>query len=105
MEQLEDNINEVTVTFDQLIQEYKNLSSEDKQKININELKELLALVKKLADDVGSKQELELNKEVLDILKDDATYDDYLEAEFVYINEIKNYIGSFLEEVGDVFYE
>jgi len=96
---------ETMVTFDELMEKYKDLSLADKQKENISELKELLALLNKVCVDMGLEKSLTLNKEVLDINKEGATIDDYLEAEYVYINEVKNHLGIFVEAIADAFYE
>ena len=96
---------EGNITFDEVVELYKKMNTEEKAQENIIELKELLALVNKLCIDIGLDKELKLNKEVVDIQKEDATLDDYLEAEFVYINEIKNYFGTFAEKIAEMFYE
>jgi len=96
---------EELIAFDDLMERYKELSLAEKQKENISELKELLALLHKICGDIGIEKSLTLNKEVLDLNKEGSTIDDYLEAEYVYINEVKKHLGLFVEFFADAFYE
>jgi hypothetical protein len=94
---------DIEVTFKDVLGQYDNLSTIDKHEENIKELKELLALTNKLCTDVGSDKKFELDKSALNI-KNKST-DEYLKAEYAYINEIKNYLGSFVETIADSMYE
>lgn len=91
--------------FDNLILLYKNMNTEDKKKALINEFKYSLAALEKLKKDLNINHELLISKEILDVDKETATLDDYLEAYYVYLHMLNDSILAFAEKVSNEFYE
>lgn len=91
--------------FNNVINAFKNLSTEEKKEALIKEFKINLAAIIKLNNDINSNEDLLMNKEILDINNPNATLDDFLEAYFVYLCMISNSIASFAEKVSQDFYE
>ena len=90
-------MNEVQEAFDALVIAFKELRTEEKRKEVINSIKELIVVVEHLSAQEGIELEYLKSNEVLDI-NDSNTEDDFLEAEFVYIENAKNLIGQYLDK-------
>ena len=88
--------NEKAVAFDAFIEEYTEKPLLEKQKILIEELKELIVFAQKICEDRGIKSELLLNKELADVNKENYTQDDFVEAVYVYIQMYKEIIASYV---------
>ena len=82
--------------FNAFIEEYKEKTLKEKQAIAIKELKELIAVSEKVCLDKKIKYDLLVNREILDINKQEYTQDDYIEAIYVYIQIFKEIISSYL---------
>lgn len=82
--------------FNAFIEEYKEKSLLDKQKLVIDDLKELVALIQKLCLDYKIDVNLLINREIADINKEKYTEDDFAEAVYVYIQMFKEVLSSFL---------
>ena len=91
--------------FNNLVGLYKNMSNQEKKDALIKEFKTNLAAIEKLNNDLEIKHELLINREVLDVDKDTATDDDYLEAYFVYLHMRNDSMLSFVEKISNEFYE
>lgn len=91
--------------FNNLVELYKRMSNKEKKDALIKEFKINLAAVEKLNNDLGINHELIMNRELLDIDKDNVTDDDYLEAYFVYLHMINDSILTFAEKISNEFYE
>ncbi len=90
--------------FNNYVEEYKTYSLREKQEVNIAEIKEILAGLKLLCEKTGLSVESLLNREIIDINKDEYSMDDYMEALYVYLSDIKNYLGTFGEWFADNAY-
>ncbi len=92
--------------FDECVTAFCDLETHKKREIIINDLVETLAIINKVANDIGQKKNILLNKEVLDAknLKE-CSEDDYNEALFVYIESIRESLGSLLEQIDYYYYE
>lgn len=86
------NIEQRNEKFDKYVELFKQLPLEEKRKIVLKESKELLAFFSELND---SKNEILINREILDAEKENVSEDDYVEALFVYINSLKELIGDY----------
>jgi len=83
--------------FNNYIEAYKKLSLVDK-KIEIEkEIKETLALLIKLQENLGKETEVLFNKEVLDLKDGVSSEEDFVEAMFVYVLAIQESIASYVE--------
>ena len=92
--------------FDECVAAFCDLETYRKREIIVNDLVETLAIIDKVASDIGRKKEMLLNREVLDAknLKE-CSEDDYNEALFVYIESIRESLGSLLERIDYDYYE
>jgi len=94
-----------TPVFENYIDAYKNLTTNEKRAEIISELKNMLAIVEKLSTDLGIEHEILLNKEILDLSNSTVLEDDYLEAVFVYVISLQDSLGAFLENISPVIFE
>ncbi len=88
------------VNFDNYISKYKNLPLKEKKELAEKELRELLVTLNLLNEKYNGESTVLFNREILDLKKDDATEEDFVEAVFVYIYSIKELIASLLESLG-----
>lgn len=59
-------------------------------------MKELIAVFQNLCNLYGVQHDLLLNREIVDINKDNYTEDDFVEAIYVYIQSFKEILSDFL---------
>lgn len=90
------NLEEKTLTLNAFIEDYKEKSLLEKQKILIEELKELINLMQKICSDKRIRYDLLINKEVIDINKENYTQDDYAEALYAYLQAFKEIFASYI---------
>lgn len=86
-------MNEQEKVFNDYIDKYKELTLFEKREEIINKFKELIAVSQKVSIDLGDNSELLLNRELLDLNKEEVNEEDYLEAIFVYLNTLEDLIG------------
>ena len=89
---------EKNIAFNEYINEFKQLDIDSKRDEFINSLKEFLAVISVLASNEGLETTFLKNNEILDLQKEYVSEDDFLEAAMVYLENIKNIIGEFLEK-------
>lgn len=89
--------------FNEYVEKFKELPLENKKEITIDEMKEVIALLTKLNSDLNIDSKILLNEEILEVSNNKE--DDYVEAIFVYINAIKEAIGTYVDKVTDLLYE
>ena len=82
--------------FDAFIEEYKDNSLIDKQKIIISELKELIGLLQEMCSMYNFEPELLINREILDVNKENYSQDDFSEAIYTYIQMYKEILADFM---------
>lgn len=82
--------------FDAYIEEYKEKDLVNKQKIAISELKELIAIFQKMCSMYNINHELLVNREIIDVNKEDYTQEDFAEAVYVYIQMYKEIMSEFM---------
>ncbi|MGN1371447.1 MAG: hypothetical protein ACI4XM_04165 [Candidatus Coprovivens sp.] len=85
--------------FDDYINKYKNLSLKEKKELVEQQIEELLVVLKALNEQCGKKPKILFNREILDLKREGATEDDFVEAMFVYSYSIKELLASFVESV------
>lgn len=83
--------------FENVIESYKLLSTADKRQEILNELKLLIAIFEKMCTENGLEYRKIQSKEILDLNNGSETEDDYLEATFVYVQYLKEVLGSLLD--------
>ena len=85
--------------FTEVIENYKKLSIADKRQEIVDELKLMVAIFEKLCEDNNIAYREIKSREILDLKKGEETASDYLEAIFVYIEYLKEVLGSYLERI------
>lgn len=90
-------MNDLNQAFNNYVEEFKKLTTEEKREEILKSIKELIAIFEKLAALDNISFEYLKNKEILDI-KVSNSEDDFLEAEIVYIENAKNLIGQYLDK-------
>ena len=93
---MQDNLNNI---FDNYIKEFKKMTLKEKKDVSINGLKELLGVSMKVAFDLNIQYNNLLNREIIDINKENATEDDYVEAVYVYTEAIKEVASTVIMEM------
>ena len=83
--------------FTDVIESYKKLSIADKRREIVSELKLMIAIFEKLCEDNNIRYREIKSKEILDLNDGKELEADYLEAIFVYIEYLKEVLGSYLE--------
>lgn len=91
--------------FNNLVEAYKKLSTKEKQDEIIKLFKENIAIWEKLNNDINNNHNLLLNREIIDINKENFTLDDFLEAIFVYLHMLSDSTASFAEKISNDFYK
>ena len=86
---MNDNLNK-------LIEKFVSLPQEEKSKEIINHLKENIAMYLSLCRQYGYNDDLILNREMLYVVKENATIDDYYEAIYAYLRCLEDISGKFL---------
>ena len=82
------------VDFDNYVDKYKNLPLKDKKELVEKEFEELLVVLSKLNEKYNKEPRVLFNREILDLKKEEATEEDFVEAVFVYTHSIKELIAS-----------
>ena len=85
------------IEFDKTVEAFKLMSLTEKQRVVIDELKEILAFMDMTMTLSGLKCEVLYNKEILDT-QHDYTEDDFAESVYVYINAIKDLMAKYVEK-------
>lgn len=80
--------------FNEYVDKYKHLTLKDKKELVEKEMEELLVVLNALNEKYGDTPDVLFNREILDLKKEDATEDDFVEAMFVYSYSIKELIAS-----------
>ena len=96
---------EIKEEFNTCVREFCGLENFEKRQVIMDDLVETLAIVDKVANDIGDNQELLLNREVLDAMNlESCSEADFNEAIFVYLHSIREPLGAILEKVGNDYY-
>lgn len=88
--------------FDEYMAIFKSQPLKEKQDIIINQLKMLASLTNKMCEELNVKNEMIMNKELLDLKKEDYTEDDFAEALIVLVNSIQNSLCDFDLKLTDI---
>ena len=88
--------------FDEYMEYYKKLPLKQKQTIAINQLKMIVNLTNKMCEELNINNEILINKELLNVNKENYTEDDYSEALIVLINSIQNSLCDFNIRLTDI---
>lgn len=81
--------------FDEYINQFKRLSLHEKRDKIIDSLKLMIVILEKMCVDNNIPYREVKSKEILVLNDEDCSEDDYLEALFVYVEYLKEVLGSY----------
>lgn len=85
-------------SFDVYIESYKRLPINDKKELVVEEIYKLFSLFEFLNKKPGQEYKVLFNREIIDLKKEDATEDDFVEAMFVYIHIIQEMLSDYIDK-------
>ena len=88
--------------FTGLMEYYKSLPLQSKRDEIINELEELISNYSKICSKFGVMPNMMLNREMLNINRDNLTEEEFLHALFAYTNALEDISAQFINKVCDV---
>lgn len=88
--------------FSSLIEYYKVLPLETKRKEVISEIEELISSYSKVCISLGITPNILLNKEMLNVNKQDLSESDFLNSLYAYINALQEISSEVLNNVCDI---
>ncbi len=90
---------ELENSYNEYISKYTQLNIEQKRSEIIEKLKHIIVLFQQISAIKGLNNDLLVNKELLDLNKENVSEDDFLEGIFVYINMLEDIIGKTMENL------
>ena len=91
--------------FNEYIEVYKKLSLKKKQDLVVEEILDIFKFLNKLKQDLNLDNNVLFNKELDDLKNADFTDDDFVEAVYVYMCSLKEYLADYIEAVSKLIYK
>lgn len=88
--------------FSGLMEYYKLLPTQNKRDEIISTLEELISNYTKICSKFGVMPDMALNKEILNIKRDDLKEDEFLHAIFAYLNTLQDISAQFIDRMSEV---
>lgn len=88
--------------FSGLMEYYKLLPTQNKRNEIVSILEELISYYSKICTKFGVIPNMALNKEILNIKRDDLTEDEFLHALFAYLNTLEDISAQFIDRMSEV---
>ena len=88
--------------FASLIEYYKLLPIQNKRNEIINEIEDIISNYSKMCTKLNLIPNMTLNKEMLNINREDLTEEEFLHALFAYINTLGDISGQFINKVSEL---
>lgn len=88
--------------FSGLMEYYKLLPTQNKRDEIISVLEELISYYSKICTKFGVIPNMTLNKEILNIKREDITEDEFLHALFAYLNALQDISAQFINRMSEV---
>lgn len=85
--------------FSGLMEYYKLLPTQNKRDEIVSILEELISNYSKICTKFGVMPNMALNKEILNIKRDDLTEDEFLHALFAYLNTLQDISSQFIDRM------
>lgn len=85
--------------FSGLMEYYKLLPTQNKRDEIVSILEELISYYSKICTKFGVVPDMALNKEILNIKRDDLTEDEFLHAIFAYLNTLQDISAQFIDRM------
>lgn len=89
-------------SFNEYMEFFKTQTLKEKQSIIVDQMKTLAGFTNNLCEEVGAKSEMILNRELIDLNKENYTEDDFAEAVIVLVNSIQNSICDLSNTLADI---
>lgn len=88
--------------FNEYMEFFKSQPLKEKQSIIVDQMKTLAGFTNSLCAEVGAKSEVLINRELIDLKKENYTEDDFAEAVVVLVNSIQNSICDLSIALADI---
>jgi len=88
--------------FSEYMEFFKSQPLKEKQSIIMDQMKTLAGFTNSLCAEVGAKSEMLINRELIDLKKENYTEDDFAEAVVVLVNSIQNSICDLSNALADL---
>ena len=88
--------------FSGLMEYYKLLPIQNKRHEIVSILEELISYYSKICTKFGVMPDMALNKEILNITRDNLTEDEFLHAIFAYLNTLQDISAQFIDRMTEV---
>ena len=88
--------------FTGLIEYYKKLPIEDKRNEIIDEVEDIISNYSKICTKLGVMPNMMLNKEMLNLKREDLKEEEFLEALFAYLNTLQDISAQFINKMCDM---
>ena len=85
--------------FSGLMEYYKLLPLQNKRNEIVGVLEELISYYSKICTKFGVMPDMALNKEILNIKRDNLTEDEFLHAIFAYLNTLQDISAQFIDRM------
>ena len=88
--------------FSGLMEYYKLLPTQNKRDEIVSILEELISNYSQICTKFGVIPDMVLNKEILNIKRDDLSEDEFLHAIFAYLNTLQDISAQFIDKMSNV---
>ena len=88
--------------FSGLMEYYKLLPTQNKRNEIINALEELISYYSSICTKFGVLPDMTLNKEILNITRENLTEDEFLHGIFAYLNTLGEISAQFIDRMSEV---
>lgn len=88
--------------FSGLMEYYKLLPTQNKRDEIISVLEELISNYSNICTRFGVMPNMSLNKEILNVKREDITEDEFLHALFAYLNTLQDISSQFIDRMSEV---
>lgn len=85
--------------FSGLMEYYKLLPIENKRSEIVSMLEELISYYSKICTSFGVMPDMALNKEILNLSRENLTEDEFLHAIFAYLNTLQDISAQFIDKM------
>ena len=91
-----------TNSFEEYMKTFKEQPLKEKQSIILEQLQMLSGFTNSLCKEINVKNDILINRELVDVKKDEYTEDDFAEAVIVYVNSIQDSICDYVNGITDL---
>ena len=88
--------------FSGLMEYYKLLPTQNKRNEIVNILEELISYYSSICTKFGVLPDMALNKEILNITRENLTEDEFLHGVFAYLNTLQDISAQFIDRMANV---